>query len=561
MIPRLVLAALCLAGVAASVANYEADRSAREKAETFSAKYGLGLRVQQLQHRIEYEFPAEVVYSNLGRQALADMTGAISLGELEPRVREAWLSVVERGDSYLEDARGLCLAGLRRHPASGDDLFCVGATTFASWYRRSDPRLKSERAVWRQPLALAAAREPGADDVAAFRAEAELETWEGPAASDREIFRRAFRKPEVFNRLFPLYTEASGGVARSRDLIPDALPQRQFALDYLAARGDVEAYFEEAPRLDEACEREADRLMKDMADAHLGGREDRAGRAAAEFIRSIPLASPRAEGLVRALEHWPEERTENWTESRRADAVGFLLAGRERLLTRAAIDRTLETTQDAPPHVVAQLRLLEGEVGEAERVERGSRVTKNYDWWPYWLAKANLLADRGDILGARRALESLAPGLRSAFDTQLAEERVSALEGKPRPAPAGRAAYAAGEWGLPSGNALEAGRTGTLFVETPPGHFDAQISLSSTAPTVVACGWDGDRSQRARVSHEGKLVVPGPSGRGRHRLELTDLVGGRVAPGPVVLTPSPTPPRTTSRGPEPASPRSPESQS
>lgn len=551
--------AACMAGLWLAVLNYAQDRKLRGDAEAFATKYDVARRVPDLAHEIRYELAADLTFADLGRQAMGDMTGTVSLGSVSPEAREAWLSLLERGDSYLADARELCLAGLRARPASADHAFCLAGTTFIAWYRRSDGRLSAERSKWSEPLALAARRAPGADDIASFRAEAELEAWPEHSGKFREIFRRAFLNPRIFERLFPTYAEALGGWRQARSEIPDRLPQRQFVSNYLAALGDVDGFVAEAAEVDRLSRRLAGRLLSTMRSALLSRRVERAEQAAVEYVGSIPLSDAGARGFVLALECWPQQRPEGWSQSRRSSVLEFFLDGREKTLTPAAIQRTLATMNGTPSYVAAQLLLLAGDVTGAERMEQSSGGTGGYDWWPYRLARARAFLGEHRPVEARAALAPLGAGLRAAFDTRVLEAKIARLAGETMAEPPGKSAYAAGDWGIPSGATVGAGRTGTLFVEPPPDSAYADVHVSSPGLSAVTLGWDGDRRLLVRIAGETKLTLPVPARERRRRLELTTLVGDPVTPGSVTLRPSP--PQTTSRGRAPGSPESPGSRS
>lgn len=532
---RLFGMAVALALLAASIADFESDQARRRKGEAFARRYSIALRAPDLYGQAQYEGAADYGWALYVRQALEDATASVSLEGAPEDVRQAWIAVRENADRELEEARNLSLEGLRLRPACGDHAFGIGATTFVAWERRDDPRVREERRQWFEPLRLAAELEPGADDVASFRAEAELESWRAGSSPARTIFRRAFENPAVFAEIFPIYTAAVGGFEHSRRDVPGGLSQQQAALDFIAGEGDVDAYLDQAARVDRVASEEAKRLAETMEMARESRRDDAAGEAAAELFATIPLRAANLPGFIRALECWPEGRLESWEGSRRRQVVEFLLDGREKNLTRDAIERTLSTMTAVPPFAAARLDLLAGDLISAERIERDSQATGGYDWWPYRLEKARVLLRSGNVADAGAVLAGLASSLRGAFETRLLEAEIEKREGKRVAPPAGKGDYAAQEWGIPSGASVAPGRTATLFVERPEGELEGAVAVSSETPAAIALGWDGDLSLRARVDKSGTLTLRVPGRPGRLRLELTTLLGGPVTPGGVRL--------------------------
>jgi len=532
---RLLAIAASLALLAASIADYGRDQARRRKGEAFARQYSIALRAPELYAQAQYEGAADYGWALYVRQALEDATASVSLEGVPDDVRQAWIAVRENADRELADARELCLEGLGLRPACGDHYFGIGATTFVAWQRRGDPRMTQLRRKWFEPLRVAAELEPGADDVASFRAEAELESWRGGGSYARTIFRRAFENPAVFAEIFPIYTAAVGGWKHSRPDVPGGLAQQRAALDFVAGEGDVDAYFDQAARVDRVASEEAKRLAETMEKARESRRDEAAGEAAAELIASIPLGTASSPGFVRALECWPEGRLESWERSRRRQVVDFFLDGRENDLTPGAIERTLSTMTGFPPFVAARLDLLAGDLVSAERIERDSQATGGYDWWPYRLEKARILLRSGSAVDAGAVLAGLDPSLAQTFDTRLLEAEIENREGKRIDPPAGKGEYAAQEWGIPSGASVPPGRTATLFVERPDGKLEAEVALSSETPAAIALGWDGDVSLRARAQGSVTVTLPVPPRRGRTRLELTTLLGGPVTPGGVTL--------------------------
>jgi hypothetical protein len=413
----------------------------------------------------------------------------------------------------------------------------------------------SERPRWSQPLAAAAALEPAADDVASFRAQAELQTRGELSASSREILRRAFLNPAAFDELFPRDVAASGSFSAARADIPPLLPQQRSALRFLAQAGDVDGYLSQAAACGSLARERAGTLLAEMDAAMLDDRPDRAGEAAEELFATIGLSEARPEVFVRALECWPASHVEEWGRTTRFAVVDYLWSRQEQKVTRAASRRTMETMAHVAPPALSRLRLLAGDTTEADGAGRPETASVDFDAWQLALARARALLRQGRSGPARAALDGLPEGLRGAFETQCLYASIAEREKKPYALPV-HEEYPASSWRASAGGPLAHGSSALLAVESVAGQREARVGLHAAAPAAVEIACDGIVVRRARVSGDAKLTVPLAGPGGRHELVLTAAVGGAVTPGPVSLPEMP-PRQTTTRAASPVSPGSP----
>jgi len=221
--------------------------------------------------------------------------------------------------------------------------------------------------------------------------------------------------------------------------------------------------------------------------------------------------------VAAVLALWPGDHTGRWGADPRTNLVRFFLNGRESSVKAGILARTLDSLSAVPAETTARIKLLTGDVEEAERLARDSQDSELLGWTPFFIDLARLRLKEGRAEEARRALDRLAPGAQSECNSLLIRREIA------------RAAQDDEEVAV-VGRSLEDLLLSEAFSEPAPDE-EARISLcidpessagralrvhvESADATVLVYAWNGGRAGRFAVSPGStfvELAIDGRSG-------------------------------------------------
>jgi hypothetical protein len=189
------------------------------------------------------------------------------------------------------------------------------------------------------------------------------------------------------------------------------------------------------------------------------------------------------------------------------------------------------------PQPAALAALFADDLAQAALIERRSTALWNEDWAPYWIAKARILAARGDIEGARGALSEVHHDWQRRPLYWQAKADVAAAsrsDGERAAAAAELARLARRQWGPEEwGWRKEVARLELVAAESAPG-IELELAEIPAAGTVLELRLDGAELGAFAVPASGgnlPLRIPVAVRPGLHVLELTSTYGGQVLPG------------------------------
>jgi hypothetical protein len=444
----------------------------------------------------------------------------------------------------LEIAESLARAAVVARPAAWQASMALGAARYLAWSRSGDKRLLANRDAWEEPLQDALRRAPDEEEVRYLYAVTRIEIWaaldSGEQVAARQVLRQAFESEDSFRRLLRPWFAVAGSREAAWSLVPRRASAWQVVASEAAGTGDWEVYLAARARqrevqLDEATAALAEAERRLVAGDAAGGRGlalqvvgqaplDRAG--AALVTQAVAMLPP---GLAGA----PWSVFAPWVER-----AGAALARGVPGLDASTVARMIVAADGQTPAEQALAWLAAGNLEQAELVERRAEGLSLEAWAPFFLAKARILAGRGELASARAALvavnRNVAPGLAAARAraavaecssdpnaTAAAQEVVTRL---------GAARWDATAWRWHRGVA-------TLEIQAAAvaDALHVAVDAAPEAGAVVALQVDDEPSELAIARPSTSLAVRGPLAAGYHILTVTRVVGGQVRPGEVSL--------------------------
>jgi hypothetical protein len=536
------LAALVLAVLAVQGARSRA-REARE-IERLLADTGLARRQPDIAERVRRDPDAVRGRLGIARALLAESFDQKIFSRLPQR--EA-IEEASRVGERLELARTLAEQAFPERPAAWQAPMIAGAATYRLWSMRGDPRLFSERAAWEGPLLAAAALAPGEDEPPRLLAWARLEIWPALSPAERQetrtLLRRAFAEPATFDRLATAWLDAAGDQEESFAMVPDGPGAWDTVKRIYAARADWGGYCAADARLRSALKRDLDQRVEDVAARLRGGDPSGARRGALDILAVAP-----ADGSYRSL----VERTLTLLPAGPAPASG--LAGSrawlawaldgtvrgEGRLPPAAISRLVLAAGDLNPAETALAMLAAGDLAAAELIEQRREDVNTEAWAPYFLAKARVLAGRGEGGPARAALAMVHRSWRGS-PVEL-EARVLVAEAAGDSAVVADAQIARAEavttlWPATAWRWQGAFARLDLLPEAEARGLEVSFDVVPAGGVVAEVSVDGQSVQVAPVRPDEKLRILTRLAPRAHLVEVRTLAGGRAVPGAVTLLP------------------------
>jgi hypothetical protein len=529
--------ALALATV--SVVMYVARQRQVAALKQLIAETGLEDRQPDTVARILWDPDVELARLQVARALVYEALDPSVFSKLP--TREA-MDAMSRVSDRLELARTIAAETLRRRPAAWQAAMILGAVPYVEWSLRGDPRLVTDRAAWEKPLRLAMEIAPGEEEPRQFLALAYLEIW--PALSDqdqtdaRPLLAQAFEDRATFSRAAAYWLAAAGNRGSAFALVPDATWAWQTLQTVYARSRDWDGFVAAWQRREAALGHELEVDLQDVEERLRGGDVRGARTAALGILGDAPPDGRWAPVIQRVLEIMPPGPADGsakrvfrgWLQW----ALGAYLWDYPGL-SPAAVRRLAGALDDLPAPDTALAALAAGDLPGAEVLERRSEALNTEPWGPYCIAKARLLAKRGEVKGARAILgltqrdwEATVPALQARREVAAAASDSTALAAADR----ALAAAAASAW--PNTAWRWSGRTAWTGV-LPATHADALVLNFDVLPSsgaVVSVDVDGRTIITAAVARDEPLLrVPADLTLRAHYLEVSAVAGGRVVPG------------------------------
>lgn len=427
---RLINAVLALAALILlllSALFYRADLAGRKPAENFIRKFEVDKRRPEVAETVGYAPSPDWAAEIIADAAMRDAYEPVDLLEVTPAVREAWIASAGRVDEELVTARDALLDAVAARPGWPFIQSLLGQTAFAIESRAFSPDLVQRSATWTRPLLNAADGAPAAASVWRSLATGYLQTW--PVLSDvhaptaRMVFRNAFLDPAYLGAVFADATRLLG-TETAADYVPDSAQSLNTAFNYFVGLNDIPFAWRIRQRWERA---EWNERTRDLADIERQAKrrdfDEAWGRCDtwAAHHRVWDFDSPAAHAQVaRLLEVWPDIKHPSWSASRMADVARYLLTRNSDAARYApVVAGQIDAFTGVPSSTLAEVRLMAGDVGEAERIARSAQDAGSLSWAPYLLMLARHYALIGANGDATDALGRLPTAATNTFEALL----------------------------------------------------------------------------------------------------------------------------------------------
>ena len=394
---NILLALISAALLIPTILLYRDDLAGRAPAREFVAKYNVVKRRPEVAQTVGYAPSPDWSAMIMGDAALRDAYEPVSLLDVTPDVREAWITSAAHLDDELRYARAALLDAIATRPGWPFYQSLLGQTQFAIESRAFSPDLVKKPETWTVPLLNAARGAPAASSPWRSLAAGYLQTWPVLAnvhtATAGEVFQRAFVDPDFVQTVFPDAARLLGP-DRAIGYIPDAPQSLKAAFDYFARRNDIAHAWPLRQRWDRA---EWIDRVRDLAEI-----DRHARRGDVDDVRTMvdqwtsqhsawDFDSPAAHAQVaRVLDVWPGGRRAVWANDPLADIARYLMTRNGDADKYAAIvARQIDSFTGVPAETIAEAKLRAGDVNSAERIAQSAEDAGSLDWAPYYLTLAN----------------------------------------------------------------------------------------------------------------------------------------------------------------------------
>lgn len=479
----LSLASAALLVLAAQV--YRADQEGRKPARTFLTKFDVETRRPDVAHTVGYAPTPDWAAVMIADAALRDAYEPVSLLDVTPEVREAWIKSAAHVDEELVYARDALLDAIATRPGWPFNQSLLGETVFAIESRAFSRDLTGKPQTWALPLLNAARGAPAAGAPWRSLAAGYLQTWpllaKQHGATAEEVFQHAFADADFLRAALPDAARLLG-TDRAVRYVPDTPRSLATAFDFFAKADDVPRAWSMRQRWTRA---EWDDRQRDLAAI-----ERHARRGDDDDVRSLSeqwlaqhsvwdFDSPAAhEQAARLLALAAGGRRGAWSRDPFADVARYLLSRNVAGDPYAAIvARRIDDFEGVPAPVAAEVKLRGGEVEEAERIARSADDAGSFAWTTYLLTLA------------RRDKTRAADALARMPATALQTHEAMIVRGVERAAVSASATL----------------RCGQRTEQAVPGARDRRtvvVRLSSVRPSLIDIGVNRARSATLLVDGE-----------------------------------------------------------
>ena len=460
--------------------------------------------------------------------------------------RQAAAEVSREGEK-LRISQELAAAAWVARPAAGEAAMVLGGASYLELARADVKRLEAERGAWNGPLEAARRLAPAEPESLRLLAVAALERWPrleaGARGSELALLRHAFSDQQALAAMINAWLRIADDRELAFRAIPDTAQAWETVARALARRGDWPWVAKARERADGATEREVERLLAD-ATARFAGGDVRGARAAAVTVLiGAPPDLRFAERVARALRICPPGPPDVATEAAAKRwlswAVDGYVRGRE-LLPPATVARLRGLAGELPPALAATAELAAGQLARAEVLERRSEALALEGWAPYCVAKARVLAERGDPAAARAVLAGVHRSWRDTPPELAARLAVARASGDA--AASAEIERQLGALAVPSLQATAWRWRGAvaqldLVLVWPSPGLEVAIDVIPARGGVVALVLDHRRVLASPVEPGKVLKLVAPLDPGCHLLEFEGEEGGRIMPGSVTVLP------------------------
>jgi hypothetical protein len=437
-----------------------------------------------------------------------------------------------------ETARGV----LALRPASWEAALVTGAATYLAWSQARDPRLFTAYRQWEAPLEAALRLAPAQREPVRFLAAAYLEIWPALSPRKREIahhlLAEVFREPGGPGPLLVPWLDTAADRGEAFAVLPDDPEAWEKVERIYAERRDLAGLTEARQRRERAL---LSRLRRDLLLADRLREQGDEGEARQLYLSVAGRARPEARylGLLQsALERCPPGPVDAATAGRLAPHLAraldrCLFASCD--LPPASLKRLAHFVRDQEPSQAALAALFADDLQHAALYERHTEGLGTEPWAPYLIAKARVLAARGQVDEARQDLslvhlswqggplywQAQAEVARAAGDAAAGARAAARLAGL------SRRAWGPQEWTWHRGTArLE------MMTAAPAEGITVTFDQVPANGALVELRLDGAAVGRFPLrppAPSGRVAAP--LGRGLHVLEVESLDGSGVLPG------------------------------
>lgn len=527
---RVSLGALALALAVLSLTRHLAADRHRQRTYEWLAQAGVTADTAVL----EREDDPELIDLRAARAALSNEIAVKPGAERAPEAARA----------ALDEAARRARAVLGARPASWEAAFVLGSATYLTRTMARDPRLFTSYRDWEAPLEAASRLAPGRRAPERMLAGIYLDLWPALSPRKRSIARvlvaDTFGDPTDLERLLPAWLEVATDRREAFSVIPDNPAAWEKVQAFLGSRGDLLGFREARLRWNQSL---LAALRHDLGEADRRRASGNVEAARGLYLSVATRARPELRYLdlvEQALERCPPGPVDKETAAKLAPHLTRALdrcldSGCE--MKPATLKRLSSFVRDLAPQPAALAALFADDLAQAALIERRSTALWSEDWAPYWIAKARLLAARGDLEEARGALSEVHHDwqrrpLYWQAKADVAASSRNEVEGAAAAAELARLArrqWGAEEWGWRK----EVARLELVAAGAAPG-IELELAEIPAAGTVLELRLDGAELGAFAVPASGgnlPLRIPVAIRPGLHVLELTSTYGGQVLPG------------------------------
>lgn len=539
--------AIALAVAVTGLLHLRADR--RLRAELVATAQALGLTDPALERAVRWAADGDRARIVLGRALVFAGLGEGGAAQAEPVDRTVAVGRFERAATLGEEA-------LHSRPTSREAATLVGAARYLAWSTARDDRLITAHEHWEEPLRLARRLGPRDREAARFLAMAYLELWsslaDGKRAEARDVVALAFEDINAYYKLIDDWVAVAGTGEPALAVIPPLPEAWTYLAERVAAQGDAEAYCRVRGRIGAVAGARFDERLVDARRRLAGGEPEQARARLLAALAELPPDGRFGSQVAAALGEFPVGPPEPlraaglraWSRFE-LEQVALGRAGLDprkiEALTRAAgLVLPEPTATDATLALAAESALATTDLAAAERFERLAAALTSSTWSSYWLAKARVLADRGDGDSLRRALAALAVAAPGRFELELAVVRRLAADAAGEPtvraaAHAELARFDVRRWPVEAWTVTPEDTRLTFYSGRPARGFRVDLHPQTARGSAVIVRVDGREVLCQALSASRGVAVTVPLEAGLHRIELASPPGLAGYPTELVL--------------------------
>ncbi|MEO8504853.1 MAG: hypothetical protein ABI609_13230 [Acidobacteriota bacterium] len=475
---------------------------------------------------------------------------ALLIGEIDRRWTGG-LTAAEKaqqagaGLERLQRAGELATAVLKRRPASWEASMILGAARYFHQARQRDERPWFNGALWEDPLRAAIAIAPGYPEPRRLLAAMRLDTWFAQSDDERRetrgLVREGLRDPLTFSVLLVPWLRSASDPADALAQLPAEPAAYAAARDAYAQGPDWAGYMAAETGRRRLLPADLDRRLTQAETAERAGQRDQRP-VFLHIVADAPVETRYAATVERAMTEAPAGSTDSVLSP---ELLRWLRWGVQAWqqgrpgLSPLVLARLEAAAEELSSEESALLALATHDLPAAERLERHTGGIWSAAWTPYFIAKAELLAEREPQVAARalaeihrdqrdghrywQARRAVALGLQDAAQEREADERLRQLATMEWPATAWR--YDAGQASFEGLSSSPSSAFEITFHEVPRNGSAIEVSI------------DGESWGPAIVRTTGALRLPATLAAGGHRFAVLQRAGGRALPGELRLLP------------------------